>query len=179
MNTTVKIDSFHKALLSLILQNKYVRNNILMGDKLAGEIEIHDDGSVRIYTKQRKFKWLCVIFGDFVDKSFRDLALTLIDVIAGPDNSSNKRNFDGMTREFMKNAVRKLNYEYVIDMLFDVLRVGVRDGEYTSKYLADPEDEQYQKERSSRVGTFSRMRGYALLNSGEPLGDVELFIKRP
>lgn len=179
MNTSVKIDSFHKTLLSLILKNKYVVNNILMGDKLAGDIEIRDDGSVRIYTKQRKFKWLCVLFGDFVDKSFRDLALTLIDVIAGPDNSSNQRNFDGMTREFMKNGVRKQNYEYVIDMLFDVLRVGIKDGEYTSKYLADPEDEHHRSNYSNRVGTFSKLRGYALLNSGEPLGDVELFIKRP
>lgn len=41
-----------------------------------------------------------------------------------------------MTKDFMDKAVRNNNYEYVIDMLFDVLRYGGNiDGEYTSQYI--------------------------------------------
>ena len=111
------ISSWHKQLLGLILQNKYVVNNILMGDKLVGNIEINDDGSVRYYTKDRWFKWLCILFGDYKDLSFRELVLTLIDIISGPNNQMNSRTFDGMTKEFMENAVRSQKYDYIIDMI--------------------------------------------------------------
>lgn len=177
MNTSVLISPWHKQLLQLILKNKYIVNNILMGDKLVGDIEINDDGSIRYYTKSRPFKWLCLLFGDYKDKSFRDLVLDLIDIISGPNNKMNSRVFDGMTKEFMEKAVREKKYDYIIDMLFDVLRYGTKDGEYASQYI--DMTEQRSKPNNSRIGTFGKQNCAVILNSGEVLGGVEVFTRIP
>lgn len=174
------ISSWHKQLLQLILQNKYVVNNILMGDKLVGNIEVNDDGSIRCYTKDRCFKWLCILFGDYKDLSFRELVLQLIDIISGPDNMMNSRVFDGMTKEFMEKAVRSQKYDYIIDMLFDVLRYGVKDGEFASQYLDMSGSQSPEKDRNGgNIGNFKRQRCHVILNSGEVVGDVEVFTRVP
>ena len=174
------ISSWHKQLLQLILQNKYVVNNILMGDKLVGNIEINDDGSVRYYTKNRWFKWLCILFDDYKDLSFRELVLTLIDVISGPNNQMNSRVFDGMTKEFMENAVRSQKYDYIIDMLFDVLRYGVKDGEFASQYISMSGSQSPAKEdRNNSIGRFQKQKCAVVLNSGEVLGGVEIYTRMP
>lgn len=174
---TALISPWHKQLLHLILKNKYVINNILMGDKLVGEIEIKDDGSIRYYTKGRTFKWLCILFGDYKDKSFRDLVLDLIDIISGPNNKMNSRVFDGMTKEFMEKAVREKRYDYIIDMLFDVLRYGVKDGEYASQYITMSGSQSPAQE--DRIGTFNKQRCAVILNSGEVLGGVDIYTRIP
>lgn len=174
------ISPWHKQLLQLILQNKYVVNNILMGDKLVGNIEINDDGSIRYYTKSRWFKWLCILFGDYKDLSFRELVLTLIDIISGPNNQMNSKVFDGMTKEFMENAVRSQKYDYIIDMLFDVLRFGTKDGEYASQYLHMSGSQSPERDcNDGNIGNFRRERCHVILNSGEIVGDVEVFTRVP
>lgn len=173
---TTKIDAFHKTLLSLILKNKYVVKHLTMGEKLAGDIQINDDGSIRIYTKKRILRRLCIWFGDFKDISFRDLALTLIDIIA-PKSTVNEQVFDGMTKEFMEKAVRRQQYDYVIDMLFDVLRYGVNDNDYSSNYLNLSDSRLPEKQKGGE--RFSKISCAAVLNSGEVLDNVEVFVRPP
>ena len=147
-----------------------------MGDKVVSNIEIKDDGSIRYYTKDRPFKWLCILFGDYKDISFRDLVLNLIDIISGPNATTNPQVFDGMTAEFMDKAVRERRYDYIIDMLFDVLRYGVKDGEYASQYLNITSGNR-QPEQKSRIGNFRQRTCAVVLNSGETFGEVEVFTK--
>ena len=179
-NTEVKISEVHKDLLRFILNNKYVYKHITMGDKVVGSIEIHDDGSVRFYTKRRRFKWLCLWFSDYKDISFRDLALTIMDVISVPNGNYSNPVFDGMTKDFMDKAVRNNNYEYVIDMLFDVLRYGGNmDGEYTSQYINMSSSRLTRKNEGLETIAFSQKRASVILNSGEVIGDVEILVRKP
>lgn len=171
------IDNFHKSLLSLILKNKYVASNITLGNVKVEFFEIKDDGSIRLYTKNRPFKWLCILFNDYKDLSFRELALELIDVIAGPNNLMNNRVFDGMTKEFMEKAVRNKQYDYIVDMLFDVLRYGLNDGDFNSQYLSFEKHD--REERQSSIGRFNKQQAYCILNSGEAIGQVDVYTRIP
>lgn len=171
---SARLDDYHKTLLQLVFQNRYIANNIMMGDKKAEGIEIHDDGSVRLFSKHRTFKWLCYLFKDYKDVSFKEVVLMLIDIISGPANKRNQVVFDGMITEFTNKAVRQNDYNYVVEMLFFTLAAGIVDGEFASMYLNTRS--QSSSTEMNCLGRFQEKKARVILNSGESLCDDEITI---
>jgi hypothetical protein len=65
-------------------------------------------------------------------------------------------------------------------MLFDVLRYGVKDGEFASQYISMSGSQSPAKEdRNNRIGRFHKQQCAVVLNSGEVLGGVEVYTRMP
>lgn len=140
------------------------------GRKTGKKIQIREDGSVIFYCGRGPL-WLQRCCNDYELVSIVDVALRIADVITGSHGTRNEVAFDGITKSILDEAIKKKDYDCVVDILFDSMR-NCSDGALHSRYINKENIQKYAKEkeqRTTRVETV--LDGPLLATLGIDLGD--------
>ena len=113
--------------------------------KTAKKLQIREDGSVVFYCGSGPL-WFQRCFNDYELVSIVDVALRIADAITGSHGTRNEVAFDGITKAILDEAIKKKDYDCVVDILFDSMR-NCSNGELHSKYINQENVQRYAKEK--------------------------------
>lgn len=114
-------------------------------EKTAKQLQIRDDGSVIFYCGSGPL-WFQRCLNDYELVSIVDVALRIADAITGSHGTRNEIAFDGITKAILDEAIKKKDYDCVVDILFDSMR-NCSNGELHSKYINQENIKKYAKEK--------------------------------
>lgn len=139
------------------------------GRKTGKKITIREDGSVIFYCGKGPLWWQRCC-NDYELVSIVDVALRIADVITGSHGTRNELAFDGITKSILDEAIKKKDYDCVVDILFDSMR-NCSDGALHSKYINQEAIQKYAKENGHRTREEITIEGPLLATLGIDLGD--------
>lgn len=111
----------------------------------AKKVQIAEDGSVVFYYGSGPCWWQR-LFGTYESVSIIDASIRIADAITGSHGTRNEIAFDGITKSILDEAVKKRDFDCVVDILFDSMR-NCSDGELHSKYINQENIKKYAKEK--------------------------------
>lgn len=111
----------------------------------AKKVQITEDGSVIFYYGSGPCWWQR-LFGTYETVSIIDASIRIADAITGSNGTRNNIAFDGITQSILDEAVKKRDFDCVVDILFDTMR-NCSDGELHSKYINQENIKRYAKEK--------------------------------
>lgn len=137
------------------------------GKKTAKKLQIRDDGSVIFYCGSGPL-WLQRCLNDYELVSIVDVALRIADAITGSHGTRNEVAFDGITKAILDEAIKKKDYDCVVDILFDSMR-NCSNGELHSKYINQENIQRYAKEKgiTGEVRVESDLFGFAGIRTSD------------
>ena len=103
------------------------------GRKTGKKLQVREDGTVIFYCGKGPLWWQRCC-NDYELVSIVDVALRVADVITGSHGTRNELAFDGITKSILDEAIKKKDYDCVVDILFDSMR-NCSDGALHSKYI--------------------------------------------
>lgn len=127
-------------------------------DGVATKVQIKENGSVLFYYGSGPLWWQR-LFNAYESVSIIDAAIRVADAITGSNGTRNEIAFDGITKSILDEAIKKKDFDCVVDILFDSMR-NCSDGELHSKYINQENIQRYAKEKGVK---------------GTPLMDTDLF----
>ena len=172
MNTRTQ---HYMLLMQDLLTDPDIQASITNGESEKWAIEdINEDYSITL--GKTRCRWWNRLLNDEKTISFNDFALNIVNKLVGQKANVNKVILEGLSIEFVNNAVVRHDNETVIDRLFDCARYGV-EGPLNSKgfSVGDVNDKKprggYQRSMSVRNGLHT-----VYAPDGEELCTVELGI---
>ena len=111
----------------------------------AKKVQITEDGSVMFYYGSGPCWWQR-LFGTYESVSIIDASIRIADAITGSHGTRNEVAFDGITKSILDEAIKKRDYDCVVDILFDSMR-NCSDGELHSKWINQENIKKYAKEK--------------------------------
>lgn len=110
----------------------------------AKKVSIREDGTVFFYYGSGPLWWQR-LFNTYESVSIIDAAIRIADAITGSNGTRNEIAFDGITKSILDEAIKKKDFDCVVDILFDSMR-NCSDGELHSKYINQENIRKYAKE---------------------------------
>lgn len=158
-----------KLLLELLLKDHRISSEILLNGEVPAYIKVHDDGSVTFgRTKKGFWNWL---FKDEKRYEFRELS-TMMLAAYSKYLPPNEYLSNILTKNIIKDAYKKHDYESVIDRFALYAFLGVTEGDYViDKIKLIDEDTQQQQKKNVRGRRIGNTIGYLDLGGGSlPVG---------
>lgn len=111
----------------------------------AKKVQITEDGSVIFYYGSGPIWWQ-KIFNTYESVSIIDASIRVADAITGSHGTRNEVAFDGITKSILDEAIKRHDYDCVVDILFDSMR-NCSDGELHSKYINQENIKKYAEQK--------------------------------
>lgn len=127
----------------------------------AKKVSIREDGSVFFYYGSGPLWWQR-LFNTYESVSIIDTAIRIADAITGSNGTRNEIAFDGITKSILDEAIKKRDFDCVVDILFDSMR-NCSDGELHSRYINQENIRKYAKENglTGKIMMDGNLYGYA------------------
>lgn len=139
------------ALLSIILSEPTILPFFTFPDakkqKRATKFTISDNGTVVFYCGWG-WDWVQRLMNDYESVDLLSVSMTIVNAITGQGETRNDFAFDGMTKAILDNAIKRSDYDCVIDILWDSLRHS-SGTHLQSKYLTNENLKKYAKEHNT------------------------------
>lgn len=116
----------------------------------AKKVAIQEDGTVFFYYGSGPLWWQR-LFNTYESVSIIDAAIRIADAITGSNGTRNEVAFDGITKSILDEAIKKRDFDCVVDILFDSMR-NCSDGELHSKYITKENIRRYAQEKGINPG---------------------------
>lgn len=110
------------------------------------KVSIREDGKVFFYYGSGPL-WFQRLFNTYEVVSILDAAIRIADAITGSNGTRNEVAFDGITKSILDEAIKKKDFDCVVDILFDSMR-NCSDGELHSKYINQENIKKFAREVS-------------------------------
>ena len=115
----------------------------------AKKVAIREDGSVFFYYGSGPLWWQR-LFDTYESVSIIDAAIRIADAITGSNGTRNEAAFDGITKSILDEAIKRKDFDCVVDILFDSMR-NCSDGELHSKYITKENLRKYAEETKRTI----------------------------
>lgn len=112
----------------------------------AKKVSIREDGSVFFYYGSGPLWWQRLL-NTYESVSIIDASIRIADAITGSNGTRNEIAFDGITKSILDEAIKKKDFDCVVDILFDSMR-NCSDGELHSKYITKENIRKYAEEKN-------------------------------
>lgn len=157
-----KISQVHAELLRLmIISEPTIMSKMLLLDSNEKEkpstVEVTENGSINFYYGSGPLWWQR-LFNRYERYSLVDVGIKIADAITGSSNARNETAFDGITKAILDEAIKKQNYDCVIDILFDSMR-NCTDGPLHSTYINQENIKKYAKEHPQGIKNINGLYG--------------------
>jgi len=134
--------------------------------ELYRHVQIKDDGSIIL--GKSSFNWINQLFGDYKVIAFADVTRGMIQILSGPANARNERNFAGLSKNFMENWFRKDNPNDIIDAIFSTYILNY-DGAFSSDFVSI---KGVKEQNKSNAGT--TLEGYVAVQFDDGVSLIDL-----
>lgn len=121
------------------------------GKETPTTLQVCEDGTVCFYYGSGPLWWQR-LFDRYEKIGILDVAINIADAITGSGGTRNEIAFDGITKSILDEAIKKQDYECVIDILFDSVR-NCGDGPLHSKYINQENLKKYANEHPDKIDT--------------------------
>lgn len=165
-----KISPIRAELLRLLITSEpSISSKINMRGKTNKEtpttLQVCEDGTVCFYYGSGPLWWQR-LFDRYEKIGILDVAINIADAITGSGGTRNEKAFDGITKSILDEAIKKQDYECVIDILFDSVR-NSGDGPLHSKYINQENIKKYIGAAKSGELDISNMYGFTGLRTSD------------
>lgn len=123
----------------------------------AHKFQVKEDGSVLFYYGSGPLWWQRLL-NAYETVSIIDVSIRIADAITGSNGTRNEIAFDGITKSILDEAIKKQDFDCVIDILFDSMR-NCSDGELHSKYINQENIKRYVEEENRATGRQTSVDG--------------------
>jgi len=164
-------------MLRTLLKDPNIAGCLLQEGEVFHILTINDDGSIVL--GRTKSRWYNRFFNSEHRIDFMTLTLLISQKISGAKELDDNNMFAGLSREVLKQAFLNKNEDYIVDALFDTVRM-LCDGPLKSNYSkldnnkAEPRNTQTKKVYMPQHGQSSRILGQGKASIQMPSGDVLL-----
>lgn len=165
---TKKISALRAELLRLLITSEpTISSKINMrghnNNETPTTLQVCEDGTVCFYYGSGPLWWQR-LFDRYEKIGMIDVAINIADAITGSGGTRNEVAFDGITKSILDEAIKKQDYECVIDILFDSVR-NCGDGPLHSKYINQENIKKYAKVHSESGEDISNLYGFTGLRT--------------
>lgn len=149
--------------LERILKDKDINNSLLFKDAKPKYKVLNSDGSLTLGATS--YKWWNDFVGCQTTLSFNDLALHLIDFMAGVGKNRNEIALNGLYEDFVNRALKERNKNRLVDILLTSYLYGYKKIQEDGRI---PSQEVFM-ETITKKGTMKEVLGLNLVTSNGPL----------
>ena len=145
-----KLSPTRVQLLALLINSEpTILSKVQNGNEgTAKTVQIKENGTVLFYYGSGPLWWQR-LFNAYESVSIVDAAIRVADAITGSNGTRNEIAFDGITKSILDEAIKKKDFDCVVDILFDSMR-NCSDGELHSKYINQENIRKYAKEYGAK-----------------------------